>query len=224
MPFPFALIAAGVGLAGSVLQGMSASNQVKEAGEQAELAAKGQAKGYVRQARYTAKDILRQGEVQAKNYLTQAALHDRQAALTRIKGSYDADRMTEAGRRVIGSQVASFSASGIAITGTIADVVRSTGESAAMDIAANRLGTRIGWENEVILKKINKKNARDTLKFAEDAAIDALQFGKKAAADTLKFGAAAAASANRAAPAAFISPVIEGVGNFVSSSGIFNRG
>lgn len=221
---PFALIAAGVGLAGRVIQGMGASAQVREAGKQAELAAKGQARGYIRQARYTARDLLRQGEVSAKNYLTQAAIHERQAALTRVKGSYDAARMTEASKRVIGSQVSSFAASGIAVTGTIADVVRSTGESAAMDIAANRLGTRIGWENEVILKKINRKNARDAIRFSEEAAIDALKFGKEAAEDALKFGAAAAASANRAAPLAFISPVIQGAGEFVSSSGIFNRG
>lgn len=222
--FPLALIAAGVNVVGRIVQGISASNQVKEAGEQARLAAVNQARSYARQAQYAAKDILRTGEVQAENYLTQAAIHDRQASLIRAKGSYDAARMTEAGRKVIGGQVASFASSGVALTGTVADVVRSTGESVAMDIAAARLSTRIGWENEVILGTINRENARDTIKYAEEAAVDAIKYGKEAAADVLKYGTAAAGNASRATTLAFASPVIQGVGEFASTSGIFNRG
>jgi hypothetical protein len=220
----FPLIAAGLGLAASVVRGINAASQVREAGKQAVLQAKSQARSYVRQAKYAARDIRRTTEVQAKNYLTQAAVHERQATLTRLKGSYDAARMTERGRSIIGGQVAAFAASGVAVSGTIAEVVRSTGESVAMDIAASRLGTRIGWENEVMLQRINKKNAKDTIKYGNEAAKDAIKFGNEAAKDALKFGAAAGASAQKATPIAFLSPVIEGAGNFVSSSGIFDRG
>lgn len=222
--FPLALIAAGVNVVGRIVQGISASSQVRQAGEQARLAAESQARSYARQAQYAAKDILRTGEVQAKNYLTQAAIHERQASLIREKGSYDAARMTETGRKVIGSHIASFAASGIALTGTVADVVRSTGESVAMDIAAARLSTRIGWDNEVVLATINKKNARDTIKYAEEAAVDAIRYGKEAAEDVMKYGTAAAGNANRATAIAFASPVIQGVGEFASTSGIFARG
>jgi hypothetical protein len=218
------LIAAGLGAVSAVIRGINAASQVREAGRQAVLASKHQARSYIRQAKYAARDIRRTAEVQAKNYLTQAKIHERQATLVREKGAYDAARMTEKGRAIIGGQVAAFASSGIAVEGTIADVVRSTGESVAMDIAAHRLGTRIGWENERILAKINRKNAKDTLKYGEVAAKDALRFGREAAKDALKFGAAAGASAQRATPIAFISPVIEGAGNFISTSGIFDRG
>lgn len=220
---PLALLAAGVNVVGRIIQGVSASKQVEQAGEQALLAAKSQARSYARQAQYAAKDILRTGEVEAKNYLTQAAIHDRQATLIRAKGSYDAARMTESGRKVIGGQVASFASSGVALTGTVAEVVRSTGESIAMDIGAARLSTRIGWDNEIVLSTINKKNARDTIKYAEEAAVDAIKYGKEAAADVMKYGTAAAGNANRATTVAFASPVIQGAGEFISTSGIFNR-
>lgn len=219
----FPIIAAAVGAASAIVQGIGASRQLNDAADAEERAAKHGARAAIRQSQFSAKDILRQTRVQAKNYLTQAAIHERQATLTRIQGSYDATRMTEAARRVVGGQVAAFASSGVAVSGTIADVVRSTGESAAMDIAAARLSTRITWENEVIQKDINRRNAKDILKYGQEAARDTLKFGRQSARDIKKFGAAGAAAARSATPIAIAAPIVAQIGQF-ASSGIFNRG
>lgn len=218
------IAAAGIGLAGTVMQGIAAAKQMKNASEQERLAAEHQARQYIRNARYQAKDYRRQAKTQARNFLDQAAVHERQAELERVKGSYDVARMTEKGRGIIGGQIASFASSGIALTGSIAEVVHSTGESIGLDIAAARFGTRVSVENEGILARINRRNARDALKYGEEAASDAIQFGKEAARDARTYGATASAAARSAVGLAFAAPVISGVGTFISSSGIFNTG
>lgn len=221
MPFP--LIAVAAGAASAALSAISASNQLKNASAAEKRAAEHQARSILRQSRYAARDIIRQTRVQAKSYLTQANIHERQAELVRVQGSYDATRMTESARRVIGGQVASFAASGVAVSGTIADVVRSTGESAALDIAAARLSTRISWENERLLEGINRENARDVLKYGKEAAKDTMTYGRQAARDARRLGAAGAAAARSATPIAIAAPVIAQIGSF-ASSGVFNRG
>lgn len=219
----FPLIAVAAGAASAALSAISASNQLKNASAAEKRAAQNQARTLIRNAKFSARDILRQTKVQAQNYLTQANIHERQAELTRVQGSYDATRMTESARRVVGGQIASFAASGVAVSGTIADVVRSTGESAALDIAAARLSTRIAWENETLLKGINRKNATDVLKYGEEAAADTIKFGRQSAKDALKYGAAGASAARAATPIAIAAPVIAQIGSF-ASSGVFNRG
>lgn len=221
MPFP--IIAAAVGAASAILQGLGASKQLNDAAEAEERAAKQGARSAIRQSQFSARDILRQTKVQAKNYLTQSAIHERQATLVRIQGSYDATRMTEAARRVVGGQVAAFASSGVAVSGTIAEVVRSTGESAALDIAAARLSTRIAWENEVIQRDVNRRNAKDILKYGKEAAADTLKYGRQTARDIKKYGAAGAAAARSATPIAIAAPIVAQVGAF-ASSGVFNRG
>lgn len=216
------LAGAAIGLAGSVVQGIGAAHQLENAAKQDELAAENQAKQYRRQGRFQARDILRQTRAQAQSYMDQAAIHKRQAELERLKGSYDAARMEDRAKVVLGGQIAGFAASGVQVSGTIADVVEKTGESAALDIAASRLSTMIAVKNENILKKINKENARRVLVYGKDAAADAIRFGEQSAKDVLKMGVTAAASARSAAPLALISPVIQGLGGFASSSGIFN--
>lgn len=219
----FPLLAVAAGAASAILQGIGASRQLSDAAEAEERAAKQGARSAIRQSQFSARDILRQTRVQAQNYLTQSAIHDRQAELTRIQGSYDATRMTEAARRVVGGQVAAFASSGVAVSGTIAEVVRSTGESAALDIAAARLSTRIAWQNEVIQRDINRRNAKDILKYGKEAAADTLKYGKQTARDIKKYGAAGAAAARSATPIAIAAPIVAQIGQF-ASSGVFNRG
>lgn len=219
----FPLIAVAAGAASAALSAISASSQLKNASEAEKRAAEHQARSILRQSKYAARDIVRQTRVQAKSYLTQANIHERQAELVRVQGSYDATRMTEAARRVVGGQVASFAASGVAVSGTIADVVRSTGESAALDIAAARLSTRISWENEKLLEGINRENARDVLRYGKEGAKDTMKYGRQAAADARRFGAAGASAARSATPIAIAAPIIAQIGSF-ASSGVFNRG
>jgi hypothetical protein len=221
MPFPLLAVAAGA--ASAALSAISASNQIENASKAEKRAAENTARSAIRQSKFSARDTLRQTRVQAKSYLTQAAIHERQAQLVRMQGSYDAARMTESAKRVVGGQIAAFSSSGIAVTGTIADVVRSSGESAALDIAAARLSTRISWQNEKILEGINRQNAKDILKYGKEAAADTLKYGRQAAKDARKYGAAGAAAAKSATPIAIAAPVIAQIGSF-ASSGVFSRG
>ena len=214
------IAAAGIGLAGSVIQGIGAAKQASAAASQAKEAGEQQARAYERNARFQAVDFRRQAKVNARNFINQSAIHKRQAELERIKGSYDAARMTEKGRQIVGNQIAAFASSGIALEGTIADVVHKTGESIALDIAAARFGSSVAIENEGILARINKENAKLALKYGEQQAQDSIQYGKEAAEDARKYGANAAAAARSTIGLAFAAPVLAGVGNF-ATSGVF---
>lgn len=96
---------------------------------------------------------------QAAGYKTDALLHDRQANLDRVKGGFDAARLTERGQQTIGAQVAGYASNGFGLSGTIADVVKQTGESAGLDVASARYGTKVDVENEQILAKVSRANA-----------------------------------------------------------------
>ena len=90
----------------------------------------------------------------------QGDIHKRQEVLERNKGSYESARLLERGRRLLGRQIAGFSANGIAISGTARNVVESTGTDLAMDVAARRYGASVASENESMLAKVNYQNAR----------------------------------------------------------------
>ena len=211
------LVSAGIGLAGSVIQGIGAAKQASAAAANEKRAGEQQARAYERNAAYQAVDFRRKAKVDARNFLNQSAIHKRQADLERIKGSYDAARMTEKGRQIVGNQIAAFASSGLALEGTIADVVHKTGESVALDIAAARFSANIAIENEGILARINKQNAKLALKYGEQQARDALRYGKEAAADAREYGANAAAAARSTIGFAFAAPVISGIGTFANS-------
>ena len=100
-----------------------------------------------------------QAKTQAANYEAQAKVHERQANLERTKGAYEARRMTDRGRMLLGKQIAAYGSAGIGIQGTITETVRKTGEELALDVAAARYGTKVNIENENILANINRMNA-----------------------------------------------------------------
>lgn len=207
-----------VGLIGSVIQGVGAASSISNQAKDQLLAAEHQAQQYLRNARFQAQQYQRESVVTARNLITQAVIHERQARLEREKGSYDSARMTERGRQVIGAQVAAYGDSGIAIEGTIAQVVRHSGESAALDIAATRHGARVAEENQMISYRINRRNARLALRYGDQNAEAALRYGREAAADARKYGVTAAASTMSAMPFAVAAPIIAGVGTFLGSA------
>lgn len=213
---------AAVGIAGAVVSGIGRAKQIEAASKQEKKAAEHQAREYLRQGRYAAKDIRRQAKSTAYDFLVQASIHDRQKVLERVRGSYNAARLGEQGKRVLGGQVAAFGSSGIAIEGTIADVVRSTGEEVAKDIAATRFSTRIASENEAILADVNRKNARRAIRQGEASAKDALKYAEEAAKDTRKMGVTAGAAIRSGAGISIAAPVISQVGTMISS-GVFSQ-
>lgn len=89
-----------------------------------------------------------------------ALMHDRQANIDRERGSFEAARLTERGKQLIGRQVASFGGNGFGISGSAADVIAQTGEAAGLDVANARYGTSIDVENENILSRASRQNAQ----------------------------------------------------------------
>ena len=96
---------------------------------------------------------------QAAAYRAQAQLHERQAAAEREKGSYDARRVTDKAKAVVGMQIANYSANGLQIDGSPADVIVSSAKDAALDVAAVRYGAAIREGNEKYQAKIERMNA-----------------------------------------------------------------
>lgn len=97
---------------------------------------------------------------QAASYRAQAAMNVRQADLEREQGGYQAARATEQGQKVVGSQVAAYGASGInPSTGTAKELIKQTGETAALDVAAIRYGSRVAQENQMASAQVNRMNA-----------------------------------------------------------------
>lgn len=104
------------------------------------------------------------GAVQQSNQMKQqAAMHERQAELERISGSYRAEREAERVRQAVGTGVAAASGSGLRITGTTQQAVQDIGTEGAMDVAATRFGTRVAADNERILGAQARSNARSAL-------------------------------------------------------------
>jgi hypothetical protein len=101
---------------------------------------------------------------QAASQRMQGQLHERQAQLERMKGSYAAQRATERGRQLIGRQIAGYSSAGIAAnTGTPLETIDQTAQDIDLDVQAIRFGSDIAASNEALLGRINRANSRATM-------------------------------------------------------------
>lgn len=147
--------------------------------------------------------IIAQGAVTAQDYSNEGTLHNRQARLLTIQGSYDAARATEKGEQLISTQAAGEASNGIALSGSIADMVRQTGESAGMDITAMRFGAKANIQNERLLQTVYKQRAVTTLHLAGAEALDMVKGAKNVAGSAL-FN--------------FITPIIGAGGTLLKSS------
>lgn len=103
----------------------------------------------------------------AAAYEAQAKFHDRQAEMERDKGAFDASIKQKEARRVLGQQVANYSASGIQIDGSAGDVLADTGDQAQLDVDAIRYGANIRSSNE----KFNATMARTNASSARTGAV-----------------------------------------------------
>lgn len=147
--------------------------------------------------------IIAQGAVNAQDLSNESALHTRQARLLRISGSYDAARATEKGEGLIATQAAGEASNGIALSGSIADMVRQTGEQAGMDLGAMRFGAKANVQNEQLLTNVYRKKAITTLQLAGAEALDLVK-GAKKVSDSSIFS--------------FVSPIINAGGTVLNSS------
>lgn len=129
----------------------------------------------------------------AENHKAQAALERRQASIERTAGSYKAVKQQETVDRVLGSQRAAIGGSGISLSsGTAEDVISETAEEGAMDVAAIRWNSSLSGENQMYQSRISDMSA-----------FGASQASKRAA---------------KAAPLAFLTPVVGAVAKFGESA------
>lgn len=75
---------------------------------------------------------------EAANYRSQAAAQRRQAGIITTTGAYQAQRKQEEIDRNLGSTRAAYGASGIALSGSAADVLDESATEGALDVAAIR--------------------------------------------------------------------------------------
>ncbi len=213
-----------LGLAGGLIQGIGAAGAAKANAAQIlaqsiERAAgiKGQAaQMYAESAR-----TLAQGKITAGDYADEAALHDRQAQLLRVSGSYDAARATEKGVQLTSAQQGGFAANGLAVKGSIADLVKTTAQSAGLDIRTSRYGATMGVRNEQLIAKVNRKRSVDTLHIAGQTARDLARGAALTSLSgdmALSSGAQAAKAAGDSASLAFLGPIISAGGSVLRSS------
>ena len=90
----------------------------------------------------------------------QAQFHERQAAMERQRGAFDARRVTSKARRLAGQQVANYAASGVQLAGSPGSIIDDTAAEAALDVGAIRYGAGARATNELYQAKLNRASAR----------------------------------------------------------------
>lgn len=96
---------------------------------------------------------------QAENDRAIAKQHERQAEINVQTGVYEAARTKDVVRRTIGAQRAGYSANGIALEGSAAEVIDDTAREGALDIAAIRWNSDLKADNDKYAAKISRINA-----------------------------------------------------------------
>lgn len=101
----------------------------------------------------------------AANYKAKAAAERRQAAVVQTTGAYQSERKQDEVQRVLGSQRAGYAGSGVALSGTAADVVEESAVEGALDVAAIRYNTKA----EADTQRYNAANSEMSAKAAKRA-------------------------------------------------------
>lgn len=179
---------AGLSLVGGLIQGIGSSE-----GTQAQAA----------QMYAQAGQVIAQGAVTARDYSNQAAIDRRQAILLEQSGSYDAARAVEKGKGLTSTQVAGYGANGLALSGSVADVIKSTGKAAGLDVSNMRYGIEANVKGERIMGNVYQTRALDTLKMAGAEALDLVSGAKKVGSSAIF---------------SFVSPLINAGGTVLKSS------
>lgn len=105
-------------------------------------------------------------KAQAASLDAQADMKDRQAIMEREAGGVQAQRVQDQVNRTAGAQRAGFAGSGIALTGSAADVVLETAEEGALDVATVRWNSALRADNLKYEAKIDRMNAKTTRRSA----------------------------------------------------------
>lgn len=100
-----------------------------------------------------------QMEQQAENNRAQAKMQERQAEIDTATGEYEATRTKDVVKRTTGAQRAGFSANGLGLQGSAADVIADTTQEGALDVAAIKWNSTLKADNSKYEAKISRMNA-----------------------------------------------------------------
>ena len=101
-----------------------------------------------------------QGRAAAAGLEAQAKFNERQAAIERQAGAFEADRARDRARRLQGSQVANFAASGVQIDGSPGNIIDDSAAEAELDVQSILYGAERRSENEIFRSNLNRTNAQ----------------------------------------------------------------
>lgn len=107
-----------------------------------------------------------QANAQAASFESQAEFERRQADIELETGAYRAERRQDEVDRALGTQRAQYGASGLALSGTPADVIAESAQEGALDVAAIRWNSGLAAGNQRFRAQISESNARDARRAA----------------------------------------------------------
>lgn len=102
---------------------------------------------------------MQQANAAAASEQAQAEARRRQAVIDQDSGAYKAQQQQRQVDRVLGRQRASFLSSGVALSGSAAEVIDESAMEGALDVAAIRWNSQLSADNERYNAKINDMNA-----------------------------------------------------------------
>lgn len=107
---------------------------------------------------------LAQGMAQSAAYKAQAKYNKRQAEIESDASIYQAQRIEEKGKRILGQQITGFARAGIVpLSGSAKDVAIDSMTQVNLDVAAARYGGKIRSSNFRYQAEIDKINARSAM-------------------------------------------------------------
>lgn len=105
-----------------------------------------------------------QSNQEAENLKAQAAAQRRQAGITQTTGAYQATRKQEEVARVLGQNRAAYAGSGVALSGTPADVIAENAVEGALDVAAIRWNSGMDASSQRYNASVSDVSAKATKK------------------------------------------------------------
>lgn len=103
------------------------------------------------------------GYTQSQSYNAQGQYADRQSELAREKGAYEASQQERENTQRLASMRGQYLSSGIALSGSAADVLQDSATQASLDEQAIRYGAEIESDNYKYQANLARSNAKSAM-------------------------------------------------------------
>lgn len=100
---------------------------------------------------------------QSASYRAQAQYASRQAQMEQQKGAYEASRLNDRSTRQIAGMRGQYLSSGVALTGSAADVIADSATEASLDEQAVKYGAQVRADNYAFESKLARQNAGNAM-------------------------------------------------------------